>query len=190
MSLVDRAKNIVLTPKTEWPAVSAETNTTGGLITYTAILAVLPALALFLGFNLFAGPLASLMSGYIVTFAIVFYLAIVLSTIIIGFVANALSPQFGGKSDQLSAMKLVTAASTPVAIGGLAALLADQGITWIGIVGGVAYAGYLIFLGAKPLMNVPEDKAPVYAGILGVGWLIALYLVWRIGIKLFIGFPF
>ena len=42
MSLIDRAKNILLTPKTEWPVIAAEPATAQGLFTgYAAILALL-----------------------------------------------------------------------------------------------------------------------------------------------------
>ena len=46
MSLVERVKNICLTPNTEWPVIAGETATTGGLITgYAAPLATIGVVA-------------------------------------------------------------------------------------------------------------------------------------------------
>lgn len=43
MSLVDRVKNILLQPKSEWEVIAGESTTVGGLFTgYAAILALLP----------------------------------------------------------------------------------------------------------------------------------------------------
>src|SRR5688500_19234038 len=53
-SLVDRAKNIIVSPKTEWPRIDAEPATIGGIYTsYVMILAAIPPVALALGLILF-----------------------------------------------------------------------------------------------------------------------------------------
>src|SRR5262249_30178358 len=51
--LVERVKAIVLTPQTEWPIIAREPGDTAGLFTrYVAILALIPALAGFIGTSL------------------------------------------------------------------------------------------------------------------------------------------
>src|SRR5687767_8812350 len=53
MNLADRAKNIVLTPRTEWPLVDAEPTTVKGIYTgYVVPLALIPAVAGFIGSSL------------------------------------------------------------------------------------------------------------------------------------------
>ena len=50
MSIVDRIKNICLTPNTEWPVIANEQSSTGSLITgYVAPLAAVSAIAGFIG---------------------------------------------------------------------------------------------------------------------------------------------
>ena len=50
MSLVDRAKNICLTPNTEWPVIAAEPVSPGPLVTgYVLPLAAIGAVAGFIG---------------------------------------------------------------------------------------------------------------------------------------------
>ena len=53
MALVDRVKNILLTPKTEWEVIERETTPTASLITgYVLPLAGVAALATFIGYCL------------------------------------------------------------------------------------------------------------------------------------------
>jgi len=60
MKLVDRAKNILLTPKTEWDAIAADTTPTKDLIlTYVLPLAAVAAVAAFIG-QVFVGVSAPL----------------------------------------------------------------------------------------------------------------------------------
>ena len=50
MSIVDRAKNICLTPNTEWPVIAAEPTSTGTLLSgYVVPLAAIGAIAGFIG---------------------------------------------------------------------------------------------------------------------------------------------
>ncbi|MGH8205044.1 MAG: Yip1 family protein, partial [Steroidobacteraceae bacterium] len=50
--LIDRAKAILLTPRTEWPVIAAEPATTAGLYkNYIAILAALGPFAMFLSLS-------------------------------------------------------------------------------------------------------------------------------------------
>ena len=47
-NLIERAKNVLLTPKTEWPVIAAEPETTSGLYTkYILILSALGPIAMF-----------------------------------------------------------------------------------------------------------------------------------------------
>ena len=50
MNLVDRAKNILITPKTEWEVIKNEQSSTADLFTkYAMILAIIPVIANFIG---------------------------------------------------------------------------------------------------------------------------------------------
>lgn len=54
MNLVDRVKNIVLTPANEWEVIKGESWTTADLfLKYAIILAAIPAAAGFLGYSFF-----------------------------------------------------------------------------------------------------------------------------------------
>ena len=53
MGIIDRVKNILITPKTEWDVIAGESSSTGGLLTgYVLPLAGISALAGFIGTSL------------------------------------------------------------------------------------------------------------------------------------------
>jgi hypothetical protein len=53
MNLVERVKNILITPKTEWDVINGETETPTSLLPkYVIILALIPAAAAFVGYGL------------------------------------------------------------------------------------------------------------------------------------------
>ncbi|RPH29684.1 hypothetical protein EHM92_09605, partial [bacterium] len=58
MNIVERAKNILMTPKTEWPVICSETPAIGEImLNYVLPLALIPAVAQVIGYGLVGGPL-------------------------------------------------------------------------------------------------------------------------------------
>ena len=73
--LIDRAQAILLTPRTEWPVIAAEPETTAGLYKdYIAILAAIGPVAALLGTMLFLTALEFVFSSGFV-FALLMYAA-------------------------------------------------------------------------------------------------------------------
>ena len=177
MNLVDRAKNILLTPKTEWGAIEAETHTVQGLYTgYIMILAAIPAIASFIGFSLigvttFVGtyrwPIASgvahMILQYVLTLGMVYVLALII---------DALAPTFGGQKNFMQAFKVAAFAPTASWLAGIFSIIPVLGI--LGIVG--LYSLYLLYLGLPRLMKTPEDKAIPYT-VVAIIVSIVLYAV-------------
>ncbi len=180
--ITDRIKNILTTPKTEWPAIAAEPATVNGLYTgYIAILAALPAIASFIkgsliGHSLFGVTVRSPIGMGIVGMILQYLLALVL-VYVMALIINALAPTFGGKKDMVQALKTITYAWTASWIAGIAVIL-----PWIGIlilIVGLVYAIYLFYLGLPSTMKCPADKAGGYTAVsiviaVVLGWIFAL----------------
>ena len=96
MNLIDRAKNILLHPKAEWPVIEQEQTDPGRLYRgYIAILALIPAVAGLIGRPQLpgahtagpAGALGSTVAGYLLGLAMVYVIAfIAVGVVIIIFV--------------------------------------------------------------------------------------------------------
>jgi len=157
MKLVERAKAILLTPRTEWLAIEQER---GGLfhlfIHYVAILAAIPEVAHVIGQSLIGGysPIVpNLMRAiivYVVTFVMVYLIACVI---------DVLAPRFGGKKNFPNAVKLSVYSHTPLWLAGIFLLI--PGLNFLLILG--VYGFYLLWVGLPLLMGVPQYRALRYA---------------------------
>ena len=173
--IIERAKGIILTPKTEWEKIAAEPADVMSLFTgYAAILAVIPAVCGLLGSTLIGvslpiigtvrtpmgSALAHMVLGYVFGLAVIYA---------VSWVVNALAPTFNGEKNPIAALKLVIYASTPVWIAGVLSLVPLLGV--LGIIAGL-YGLYLLYLGLTPLMKSPQDKSIGYTALIVVCYIV------------------
>lgn len=162
MNIVQRVKNIILTPKTEWDVVAAEPTPPKDLIvSYVLPLAALSAIAGFIGTVIIGSFLvgkASILWGLVgLVWALVMS---IVSVFVIALIIDALAPSFGGQKNFNQALKVAAYSYTPGFVGGL--------FTIIPILGGLVallfalYGLYVLYLGLPKLMKNPEDKTIVY----------------------------
>lgn len=158
MALVDRARAMIVSPAREWPVVAIESTPIRTLFTsYIIPLAAIPAICgLIGGIVLSAIFLHNGLIGAIVGAIIQFVFAI-LGVAIIGLVAEALAPSFDGTKDRVQAFKWIGYAYTAAWVAGIALLVPVLG-SLVALVGGL-YSLYVLYLGAQPMMNVPQSKA-------------------------------
>ncbi|MCC2656049.1 MAG: domain containing protein [Panacagrimonas sp.] len=181
-NLIDRAKNILLTPKSEWPVIAVEPDTTSALFTrYILILAALPAIAgfikgSFIGTSIpFTDATIRVGIGIGLIGAIVQYGLSVLATYVLARVVDALAPSFGGQKNPIQALKTVAYTYTASWIAGVAVVLPWVGVL-IGLAGGV-YSVYLLYLGLPHTMRAPPDRAGGYTAVIVLlGFLVGIVI--------------
>lgn len=178
MNLVERAKNMIVTPKTEWNAVaSEEPNIQQILIGYVLPLALIPTIAAIIGWGTI-GILGFTSFTYGIAMGLVQLINAFLSVLIAGFVIDALAGSFGSTKNMGRAVQLVAYSMTPVWVFGILNII--PAIGWLSFLLGL-YSLFLVYLGLTPLMKTPEDKKAVYL-IVSIVILIAVY--WIISIIL------
>jgi hypothetical protein len=163
MEIINRVKSILVSPKKEWQTVEAE-NTPHMKVftTYVVPLALIPAIAAFVGYGLIG---YSVLGHYVSSVswgfrqAIVQYAAMLGGTYITAFVINALAENFGTKKDFDRAFSLVAYAYTPMFAGGVFYLLPS--LSWLASLAGL-YGLYLLYIGLQPMMKQPADKTTSY----------------------------
>lgn len=166
--IVQRAKAILLTPKTEWPVIAAEPATVPDLYkNYIVVLAALPAAFGFIkgsliGYSLFGAsvrvPVMMGITNMILTYALTLALVYVVALIV-----DALAPNFGGEKSTVQALKLVGYSYTASWVASVAVILPWLG-TLIAIAGAV-YGIYLIYLGLPHTMKCPPERAGAYTAV-------------------------
>jgi hypothetical protein len=180
MSIVDRIKNICLSPSTEWPVIANESTSIGTLITgYAAPLAAIGAIAGFIGTAMIGSLLVGRM-GVVAALglAIWTFIGAIISVSIVGFVINMLAPTFGGQQDSARAMRVAVYSFTPAWIAALFNILPFLGI--LGIIGAF-YGMYLLYLGLPVVMKSPTDKAAGYTVVTIVAAIVVYVVVGAVG---------
>ena len=180
MNLVERAKNILITPKTEWEVIKNEQSSVADLFTkYAMILAIIPVIATFIGQSLVGislGPFGSykipVSNGLI--YAVVYYILSLAGVYLVAFIIDALAPSFGSTKDMSASLKVAVYSYTAAWIAGIFGIIPLLGI--LGILG--LYSLYLMYLGLKIVKDTPQDKL---VGYLVVVIIIAIVVYFIIG---------
>ncbi len=173
MNLIDRAKNIIISPKTEWDVVANEEPNIQQIITgYVLPLALVPTIAMIIGWGLI-GMLGFKSFNYGIAMGLVTLLNALVGVFVAAFVIDALAPSFGSQKNLGKAVQLVAFAMTPAWIGGILNIL--PALSWLGGLFGL-YGLYLLFLGFVPLMKTPEEKKVGYI-IVSIVVVIVVYFV-------------
>ena len=155
MSLVERVRNILFSPKMEWETIKNESSTPNAIFTgYVLPLSLIPAIvALLSGLmwtNIRYGIL--MLIATMIVAAIGYYIGI--------YVTDSLAVSFSSTKNIEKSAQLVGYSYTATAVAGLL-----QFIPGIGILAGLAgfvYSAYLMYLGVGPLKDTPEEKKAVY----------------------------
>jgi len=182
MDVIKRAGAILLTPRTEWPVIEREKlNANTELLLYVAVLALVPAVAGFVGTSIIGVVAADgrtvrvpmdrgvldVFATYVLAFVAVYAVALII---------NRLAPYFGGERNFVAALKLSVFSFTPVWLAGVFLVLPGLGfLTILGL-----YAFYLAWTGAPVLMKSSEDLALRYAAIViacALGLIIVLTMI-------------
>jgi hypothetical protein len=163
--LFDRVKNILLTPKTEWPVIDPEQTTVAKLYTgYVIPLAAFAALMRFLNMSVigssipFAGTFrVPFMTGLVTSIEL--FVFNLVGLYLWAFLINLLAPTFGGQRDLRQAVKISAYTATAVWVGSVFSLLpVFASLLQLAV---VIYAIYLLHLGLA-LMRRPQEKAVGY----------------------------
>ncbi len=172
MNLIERVKNILITPKAEWEVVNAESATPQSLLVgYVLPLAVVSAIGPVLTGLLFSGVFGF---KYFLITAVIGFIAQIVAYYVSVILVDLLAPSFGSEKNINKSAQLVAYSATPSYIGGLLSFIPVLGML-ISIAAWV-YGVYLMYLGVGPLKKTPEDKKVVYLLVVYVIW-IALYFI-------------
>lgn len=176
MDIIERAKAIIVKPKETWGKIKGETTTIKGLFTsYAVILALIPAVANFIGWSLIGSsamrihyrvPVASGLVS-----AVLLYVLTLAALYAVAFIIDALAPSFNSKKDMLAATKVAVFSFTPAMIAGIFGIIPGLSIL---VTLASLYSLYLFYVGLPILMETPKEKTFSYCAVV----MISSILVW------------
>ena len=184
MQLVQRARNIIVSPKTEWDVIAAESTPSRDLVVgYVLPLAAVAAVAGFIGMTLIGQSLPFLGTfrmgiGWGLALAIYNIVMAVVFVFVLGFIIDALAPTFNGQKNMAQAIKLAAYSYTPAWLAGILGIIPALGI--LAIIGAL-YGLYLLYLGLPRLMKNPPDKSAGYTALVVVCAIVVGFIISMIG---------
>jgi hypothetical protein len=174
--LINRIKNILLTPQEEWNRIADEPADVPKIyVDYVLPLAVLAALCGFIGMTVFGlmGVHRGLEQGLID--AVVRVVCTLIGVFLVAFITNALAPTFSSQQDIGQAHKLAAYGWTGTLIGGLFSLVPLLGI--LGGLAGLVYSFVLFYIGLPRLMKTPEDKRIGYFVTILIAAIVVFFVI-------------
>jgi hypothetical protein len=165
MNIVERARNILVQPKEEWPVVGREPSSPADLYRdYVVPLAAIGPAASVIGLSLIGvrlpqGGSFRLPPGSALADAIISYAFTLLAVYLLSLIVDALAPIFAGRKDSLQALKVTAYAGTPGWLAGIFLLIPALALLHLLA---MVYGVYLLYLGLPILMKVPQERAIAY----------------------------
>lgn len=178
MNLVERVKNILISPASEWEVIKTEEYTESDLfIQYAVKLAAIPAIAGLIGFTIFGfsyGPGTFQPSfGSSLKWALAMYVLSLVGAYVIAFIVDVLAPSFGSQRNILDSLKVVIFSYTASWVGGVFSLI--PAISFLGFLTSI-YSLVLLYMGLKRVKEVPDDKMVTYF-IVTIAISIVVYII-------------
>jgi hypothetical protein len=179
--LFNRAKNLFLTPHTEYRAIEKENPPHTEVLTkYALLLAIIPFLFAFIGYGLIGySVLGQHFNDVGVGFRWAFDQVFLLlgGVYITALIINLMADKFGGQKDFNRAFALVAYAYMPMFVAGVFHIY--SGATWLVFAIGI-YGLYLLVAGLHPMMKPAEDKAEAYSTISFIMALAVYVVLWKL----------
>jgi hypothetical protein len=174
MNIVERAKNIILTPKTEWPVIAGETPVIAQIFTgYVLPLALIPAIGSLIGWGFVGMGFASSLTWGIAQ-AIIAFLSAFIVVYVAAFVIDILAPNFASEKNLARAVQLVAYSFTPGWVAGI--LNVVPALSVLVLIANL-YGLFLLYLGLPHLMKTPADKTLTYVIVAVIVTLIVYFVV-------------
>jgi hypothetical protein len=191
-TLIERVKNICVTPAAEWTVIDTERAETSTLLSgYVVPLAAVSAIAALIGRTVvgvtvpFVGTTYRVPIGSSIVLAVLSVVLAAVGVVVCAYIIDALAPTFGAQKNLMQATKVAVYAPTPAWAAGVLQILPMLGV--LTLLGGL-YSLYLLYLGLPKLMKCPEDKAVGYTVVVVV-CAIVISLVIGSASALFVGNP-
>lgn len=186
MNIVDRAKNILFTPKTEWLVVDKEqTNSTILLTSYILPMLAIGAMATFIGQGLigenvgFGANTASVKAGLIG--ALLYVVLSVVTAFIVAVAIDALAPSFESEKNWNKSFQLAAYSLTASYVGAVFLIFPALNII---VILCTIYCIYQLYTGIPVMKKTAADKQVPYLAVVILITVVAVILVGIIEAKI------
>jgi hypothetical protein len=188
MNLIDRAKNMLLAAKSEWPKVNSEPGSLSTVLPgYTIPLAAIGSAALIVSIGLIGVHGQTNMKAGLLG-ALFLFLCVVLTVVGAIYVADGIATSMGAQKNINKSAQWVAYGFTPLYVILLLSIIpmTDRTIVWLIIIVGFAFSGYIMFQGAPLIKGTPPDKAVAYTAAVIIISIILYIILDKISEKILV----
>lgn len=199
MAIMEHTLGILLHPDSEWKAIRNERHSfLQVFLSHVPFLALIPTLAAYygvtqVGWTIGDGDPIRLTSSSAMTLCAITYVSLLAGVFILGEFINWMARTYGvrdeGEKRHYEGTALAVYVTTPLFLAGISAVYPDMWFNAIATVIAGAYAVYLVYEGIPILMDIPKERAFMYAtSVVTVGLVLLVVvrigsvLVWGMGI--------
>ena len=193
MNVLTRSFLVMFSPAKGWREVSDHISSVARVVLLQTVpLALIPALCWYVGVTRsgwsIAGEVTFMTQDSALTLSVLFFLAMIASVLILGYLVHWMSTTFEGASSIARGVALITYSATPFFIGGVLGLMPNLLLDMTAGVLIACYGVYLLYRGTSPVMQVGAERGFLYAsavlGICLVGFIAfvsATIVLWDFG---------
>lgn len=161
MNLIERVKNILFTPKTEWEVIDGETATVSSLFgSYVLPMTIFSSLGGVISYFMFSGNYGGYGMKYLIMGILITFVTALVTFWLTSIIVDKLASNFASETNMGKSAQLVAYSATPGYIAGFLSFIPVLG--WLLSICAWIYGAYLMYLGIGPLKKTPEDKKIVY----------------------------
>ncbi|HMR91524.1 MAG TPA: Yip1 family protein [Chitinophagaceae bacterium] len=180
INVIDRAKNILITPRQEWLKVEQETTSVSTILTsYVLPLLSIGAVATFIGQGLIGksvgalgGSTASIKAGLIGT--VLYVVMSIITVFIVAAIIDVLSQTFQSEKNWRKSFQLSAYSLTAAYVGAIFLLFPALSIL---VILCMLYAIYPLYTGIPIMKKTTEDKQVAYLAVIILITVVAMIIV-------------
>lgn len=190
MAILEHTLGIMLHPDSEWKAIRNERHSfLQVFLSHVPFLALIPTLAFYygvtqVGWSVAGGEVVKLTSASAMSLCAATYVALLAGVYVLGEFINWMARTYGVEDDaekrHYEGTALAVYITTPVFLAGIFGVYPDIWVNALATIIAGCYSVYLIYEGIPILMNIPKERAFMYASsVVTVG--LVLMVVVRVG---------
>lgn len=200
MAILEHTLGIFLHPDSEWKAIRNEKHSfLQVFLSHVPILALIPCIAGYygvtqVGWSFGGGGTVKLTADSALALCAFTYVAVLASIYVLGEYTNWMSRSFGVRDDDehrhYEGTALAVYASMPLLLAGVILVVPNIWLVTTVYLAAIAWATYLLYEGTPILMNIPKERAFIYASsVVTVGLcltvvvMIATVIIWGMGLN-------
>ncbi|MFL0796374.1 MAG: YIP1 family protein [Cellvibrionaceae bacterium] len=199
MAILEHTLGILIHPDSEWKAIRNERHSFAQVfLSHVPLLALIPAICGYygvtrVGWTIGDGEVVRLTAESAMALSVLTYFGLMIGVYIFGEFINWMSRTYGvGDSEEqrhYEGTALAVYVTTPIFLVGAFSLYPELWLNALVTIVAAAYSVYLIYEGIPILMNIPKERAFMYASsvvtvalVLLVTVRIGTVLVWGMGV--------